>query len=663
MIPTNAGERILQLRKLIDEYRYNYHVLDKSIMSESAADSLKHELSILEVQHPELITSDSPTQRVAGQALDKFRKVRHSQRMTSLTDVFSEPEIQDWLNRIAKLGAHQPELFVDIKMDGLACALIYENGLLKQAVTRGDGIIGEDVTSNVRTIENVPLNIPEQKHIEIRGEIVIFKADFAKLNAQQREQGKPEFANPRNLAAGSIRQLDPAIAASRPLKFIGYDCLDNTLETNRNAYAFMQQLGIRTSTQQTVFRHLKDLVKFLDQLETSRHKLPFNTDGAVIKVNDRKIFKSLGIVGKTPRGAVAFKYPAEEATTIVKDIVISLGRTGAATPIAVLQPVKIAGSTVKASSLHNADEIARLDVRIGDTVIIYKAGDIIPQIERVLTDLRPAGTKPFDFQATLKQQYPELQFERSATDVVYRVKGAQPTEILKRAIEYYASKPALDIAGLGEKNVSALVDAGLVKDLADLYRLSAGQTSKLDRFASVSAQKLISAIADAKAPPLDRFITALGVRHVGAQTAIDLANHFQSLDKLSTATTEELLSIDGIGAIVADSIVAYFADTDNTRQLEELHSLGVQPVFTATSAGQLTGQSFVVTGTLDSMSREEATKKIRALGGDFHTSVVKNTTYLVAGHNTGQAKLKKAAQLGVKVIAESEFLKLITPML
>jgi len=663
MIPTNAGERILQLRKLIDEYRYNYHVLDKSIMSESAADSLKHELSILEAQHPELITPDSPTQRVAGQALDKFRKVRHSQRMTSLADVFSESEIQDWLNRIAKLGTHQPELFVDIKMDGLACALIYENGLLKQAVTRGDGIIGEDVTMNVRTIENVPLNIPEQKRIEIRGEIVIFKADFAKLNAQQREQGKPEFANPRNLAAGSIRQLDPAVAASRPLKFIGYDCLDNTLKTNRDTYAFMQQLGIRTSTQQTVFKHLKDLTKFLDQLETSRHKLPFNTDGAVIKVNDRKTFQSLGIVGKTPRGAVAFKYPAEQATTIVKDIVISLGRTGAATPIAVLQPVKIAGSTVKASSLHNADEIARLDVRIGDTVIIYKAGDIIPQIERVLTDLRPKGSEPFNFETTLKQQYPELQFERSAADVVYRVKGAQPTEMLKRAIEYYASKSALDIAGLGEKNVSALVDAGLVKDIADLYKLSAGQTSELDRFASVSAQKLISAIADAKTPPLSRFITALGIRHVGAQTAIDLANHFKSLDKLVTASAEELLGIDGIGAIVADSIVAYFADTDNVRQLEELHALGVRPVFTTTSAGKLTGQSLVVTGTLDSMSREEAAKKIRALGGDFHTSVVKNTTYLVAGHNTGQSKLQKATQLGTKVITESEFLKLITPVL
>jgi len=659
MIPAKVAERAAQLRQLIDDYRYRYHVLDQSIMSEAAADSLKHELSELESQYPELITPDSPTQRVAGQALDKFTKVRHSERMISLADVFSESEIQDWLTRIDKLGAHHPELFVDIKMDGLACALIYENGLLQTAVTRGDGIVGEDVTMNVRTIENVPLRIPDLRHIEIRGEIVIFKDDFTALNAQQKEQGKPEFANPRNLAAGSIRQLDPRIAASRPLQFIGYDVVGDLISTNQNAYAFLEQLGVRTSGQYAIFHELKDVVDFLNKLETTRHNLPFNTDGAVIKVNDRALFRSLGIVGKTPRGAIAFKYPAEEATTLVKDIIISLGRTGAATPIAVLEPVRIAGSTVQAASLHNADEIARLDVRIGDTVIIYKAGDIIPQIKRVLTDLRPKNSQAFDFAAALRIQYPEFQFERTDGDVVYRIKGAKPAEILKRAIEYYASKSAIDIDGLGEKNVAALVDAGLVKDIADLYSLSAGQVSALDRFAEVSANKLVSAIQSSKHPPLARFITALGIRHVGAQTAVDLANHFRSLEKLAAADANALLDIDGIGTIVADSIVAYFADEENLNLLAKLHQLGVQPVHAEISGGKLSGVSFVVTGTLDSMSREQAAEKIRAAGGDFHTSVVKNTTYLVAGHNTGQAKLKKAEQLGTKILTEAEFLKLL----
>ncbi|MCL1839581.1 NAD-dependent DNA ligase LigA [Candidatus Saccharibacteria bacterium] len=659
MIPTKVEERVAKLRQLIDEYRYNYHVLDKSIMSEAAADSLKHELSVLESQYPQLITPDSPTQRIAGQALDKFTKVHHSERMTSLADVFSEAEIQDWLDRIAKLGVEHPELFVDIKMDGLACALIYEDGLLKTAVTRGDGIIGEDVTMNVRTIENVPLGISERARTEIRGEIVIFKADFAKLNAEQKEQGKPEFANPRNLAAGSIRQLDPRIAASRPLKFIGYDIISDTIPTNQKVYELLERLGVRTSGQQTVFQNLSDVMKFLNRLESDRHELPFNTDGAVVKVNDRQAFKSLGIVGKTPRGAVAFKYPAEEATTIIEDIVISLGRTGAATPIAVLEPVRVAGSTVKAASLHNADEIARLDVRIGDTVIIYKAGDIIPQVEKVLTDLRPKNSKPFDYELALQQQYPELQFERTGTDVVYRVKGATSDQILKRAIEYYASKSALDIEGLGEKNVAALVDAGLVNDISDLYRLSAGQISELDRFAEVSAHKLVTAIQDSKRPPLARFITALGIRHVGAQTAIDLANYFKSLDRLAASDPNELLNIDGIGSIVADSIVAYFADEDNAKLLKKLYNLGLHPTYTESSSGKLSGISFVVTGTLDSMSREQAAEQIRNLGGEFHTSVVKNTTYLVAGHNTGQSKLSKAQKLGTKIINEFEFLKIL----
>lgn len=658
-IPAGVIERVKKLRSLINDYRYHYHVLDESTMSEAAADSLKHELSQLEEKYPELITPDSPTQRVAGQALEKFQKVAHSERMISLADVFSEDEVRDWLERIAKLGTIDPELFVDIKMDGLACALIYEDGLLKRAVTRGDGRVGEDVTMNVRTIENVPLSITQKEHTEVRGEIVIFKRDFDELNAKQRAAGKPEFANPRNLAAGSIRQLDPKVAASRPLKFMAYDMVAPELDTNSNVYEKLRELGFRISGQQRICHDLRGAMQFINELNETRQDLPFGTDGAVIKVNDRKTYRALGIVGKTPRAAVAFKYPAEEATTIVTDIVISIGRTGAATPVAVFDPVQVAGSTVRHASLHNADEIARLDVRIGDTVVIYKAGDIIPQVNRVLTELRPEETEPYDYRKALREQYPELEFERPAGEVVYRVKGSNADEMLKRAIEYYASKPALNIEGLGEKNVEALVDAGLVSSIADLYTLTAGQVQELDRFAEISAHKLVDNIQASKHPPLARFITAIGIRHIGSQTAIDLAAHFKNFNALREATEAELLELPGIGKIVAESVLAFFSDEDNLKLLDDLSICGVEPVYLDTSNGRLNGMSFVVTGTLDSMGRDVAAEKIRALGGEFHSSVVKNTKYLVAGHNTGKSKLAKAAEYGTEVIDEQRFLELL----
>ncbi len=658
-VPNEVIERVQKLRGLINDYRYHYHVLDESIMSEAAADSLKHELSQLEEKYPSLITPDSPTQRVAGRALDKFQKVAHVERMISLADVFSEDEMRDWLDRIAKLGAVNPELFVDIKMDGLACALIYEEGLLKQAITRGDGRVGEDVTMNVRTIENVPLSIAQEGHVEVRGEIVIFKKDFENLNAKQRAAGKPEFANPRNLAAGSIRQLDPKVAASRPLKFMAYDMVSPDLDTNSHAYEKMKELGFRISGQQKIYHDLRGAMQFIYELNKIRQNLPFNTDGAVIKVNDRKVYRALGIVGKTPRAAVAFKYPAEEATTIIRDIVISIGRTGAATPVAVFDPVQVAGTTVRHASLHNADEIARLDVRIGDTVVIYKAGDIIPQVNRVLIELRPEESKPYNYEEALREQYPELEFERSTGEVVYRVKGSNADEMLKRSIEYYASKSALNIEGLGEKNVEALVDAGLVGSIADLYSLTSGQIQELDRFAEISAHKLVDNIQASKTPPLARFITAIGIRHIGSQTAIDLAAHFKSFDALRDATEAELLELPGIGKIVAESILAFFSDEDNLKMLDDLSALGVTPIYEDTSGGRLSGLSFVVTGTLDSMGRDTAAEKIRALGGEFHSSVVKSTKYLVAGHNTGKSKLDKAAKYGTEVIDEQRFLELL----
>lgn len=659
MNKAEAEQRVLKLRELINDYRYHYHVLDESIMSEAAADSLKHELSTLEKQYPELITPDSPTQRVAGKPLDKFEKVTHKDRMISLADVFSPDEVREWVASNEKLVGKIVQYFTDIKMDGLACALHYEDGLLQRAVTRGDGMVGEDVTMNVRTIENVPLKIDEPGHVEVRGEIVIFKKDFELLNQKQAKSGEKPFANPRNLAAGSIRQLDPSIAASRKLRFMAYDLVQPNLPKHSDAYVKLRELGFRTSGEDRVFDCIDDVLQEITRLEGYRQGLPFNTDGMVIKINDRAVYQKLGIVGKTPRGAVAFKFPAEEATTKVRDIVISIGRTGAATPVAILDPVQVAGSTVRHASLHNADEIARLDVRIGDTVIIYKAGDIIPQIKEVLLSLRPENSAPFDYLVALKTQYPDLEFERPEGEVVYRVKGENSDLILKRAIEYYASKPALGIEGLGEKNVAALVDSGLVKSLPDLYRLKSNRVAQLERFGALSAQNLVQSIQDSKHPTLTKFITALGIRHVGAQTAATLASNFSTIDQLADATEEQLLKLPDIGQTVAEAILAYFADEDNLEMLAELKSLGVEPEFINQSSLPLVGKSYIITGTLDSMGREVAEDKLRALGATVTGSVTKTTTALIAGAKPGKGKTDKAAKLGIPMIDESELLWLI----
>lgn len=722
-----AKLRIAKLRDLINDYRYHYHVLDESTMSEAAADSLKHELSELEKQYPELITPDSPTQRVAGKPLDKFEKITHQSRMISLADVFSEDEVRGWVQSIEKLipGGQVTEYFADIKMDGLACSLHYDGGLLSLAVTRGDGLVGENVTMNVRTIENVPLSISEQGHVEVRGEIVIFKADFDALNEKQQKAGYKPYANPRNLAAGSIRQLDPKVAASRKLKFMAYDLVEPDLETHSAAYQKLRELGFRTSGEEKVFTRLERTEKEaqaknaqntaeeakntlslhystdseksqektvqkpaksapenkktpvcesknqptnpsesvfgeISYLENYRSSLPFNTDGMVIKVNDRRVYQKLGIVGKTPRGAVAFKFPAEEKTARVKDIVISIGRTGAATPIAIFDPVNIAGSTVRHASLHNADEIARLDVRVGDTVIVYKAGDIIPQIKRVLTELRTGKEVSFDYVGALKNQYPELTFERPDGEAVYRVKGENADLVLKRGIEYYASKPALNIEGLGEKNVEALVDSGLVKGLPDLYRLKQSHLQKLERFGYLSAKKLVEAIQNTKRPELSKFLTALGIRHVGTQTAVTLADGFASLDHLEQATEEELMALPDIGKVVAESILAWFADEDNTKMLAEMRELGVKPVHVDKTTLPLFGKSYIVSGTLDSMGREEAEDKLRALGATVTKGVTKTTTALILGAKPGKSKTDKAAKLGIPTLNEAEFLQLIS---
>ncbi len=662
--------RLNEIKKLLSKYSYEYYALDQPSVSDAVYDSLMSELKQIEAAHPAWITPDSPTQRVGNKLSDGFAKVRHPRRMVSLNDVFDKDDVVAWVNRIDKLlPAENHEFFADIKMDGLACALIYIDGIFTQAVTRGDSFVGEDVTNNVRTIKNVPLRLHETKgyeiflrgRTEIRGEIIMLKKDFTALNERQRAAGKPEFANPRNLAAGTIRQLDPKLVAERPLRFRGYDIIRDDADdvpTNSFAYQALTALGITRNKQASVFTDIAGVMNFVNEWDEKRQKLPFNTDGLVIKINDRIRFDELGLVGKNPRGAVAYKYAAEQATTIVRDIVISIGRTGAATPVAVFDPVVVAGTTVQHASLHNADEIARLDVRRGDTVVVFKAGDIIPQIEAVLVELRPKDTRPIDYPAELARQYPELKFVRPEGEAVYRVKGLSGPLILKRALKHFASKGALDIDTLGEKNVEALVDAELVRDLADIYTLAKEQLLTLERFADISAQKLIDAIAAKKQPPLERFVYGLGIRHVGAQTAIDLVNHFESLDKLAQAGIDELQSVDGVGVVVAESIMAWFADEDNAALLEKFTLLGVTPIYKA-KRGELAGKSFVITGTLQSMSRDQAAEKIRALGGTFQTSVGKDTTYLVAGGKVGASKLARAEKYGTKVIDEPTFLSIV----
>lgn len=667
----SALGRAAELRALLQRYSYEYHVADAPSVDDAIYDSLMAELKDIEAAFPDAVTPDSPTQRVGGVQLGGFEKVAHQTRMLSLNDVFSIEEVEAWAARIQKLlGVGSLEYFADIKMDGLACSLVYEDGLLVRAVTRGDSFIGEDVTANVRTIKNVPLRLHESPETapflvgrtEIRGEIVILKDDFAALNAQQRAEQKPEYANPRNLAAGTIRQLDTRIVAARPLTFIAYDMLReeaNLLPTVDDVYRTLTALGVRRNQEAARLQSIAEVRQFIETWAERRKQLQFATDGLVVKVNNREWFTQLGIVGKQPRAAIAFKYAAEQATTVVQDIVISLGRTGAATPVAVFAPVQVAGTTVQHASLHNADEIARKDIRVGDTVVIYKAGDIIPQVDRVLTELRPPTATPFDFEAALAAQYPELRFERQGDDVVYRAVEGSRDALLQHALEFYASRQALDIDTLGEKNVAALLQAGLVKDIADIYTLTVAQLSGLERFGPVSAQNLVSAIAASTRPPLHRFLLGLGIRHVGAQTARDLAAHFGSLEALAEATLDELLAVPGIGKVVAESILGWFIDEDNQALLQKLASLGVEPVVEVRTGGALTGISFAITGTLSAFSRDEAAERIRAHGGEFDSTVGKTTTYLVAGGKIGASKRQKAEAYGTQIIDEAQFLALL----
>ena len=679
MTEADARRRIEELRRQLNKYSYEYYVLDEPSVDDAIYDSLYGELKQLERDYPNLITPDSPTQRIAARPLDKFEKFTHTRRMISIIDTFSDEEAYEWMNRAKSyaeknLGSSavqklsETKYWLDDKMDGLACSLHYLDGVLVRAVTRGDGLVGEVVTSNVRTIGTVPLRLNDDEvfsrgETEVRGEIIMLTADFEELNRQLIEAGDKPFANPRNLAAGTIRQLDPRVAASRKLEFHAYDLLrddPSEVSTNEFAYQKLANLGFKVNPQAHLESTFADAIDYAHRFRTEiQPTLPFNTDGLVIKVNDRELYDQLGIVGKYPRGVIAYKYPAETATTKVRDIVLSIGRTGAVTPVAVFEPVQLAGTTVQHATLHNADEIERLDVRIGDTVVIYKAGEIIPQVESVITDLRPADASPFNFEQAMHEQYPELQFERPDGEAVWRVKNlGDATEVLVQAVKHFASRQALEIDGLGERNVELLVKHGLISDVADLYTLRITDIAKIERFGELSATNLVQAIKSRMTPPLDRFIYALGIRHVGAKTATDIAKHFGTMDKFVNATVDQLESISGVGKIVAESIMGWLSDEDNIRLLEKFANLGVAPQ-PIQVGGKLDGLSFVITGTLTTMSRDEAMSQIKSLGGNFQTSVGKTTDYLVMGEKAGNSKRIKAEQLGTKVINESELLKLL----
>jgi DNA ligase (NAD+) len=588
----------------------------------------------------------------------------------SLNDVFDEAELEAWIKRTAKLlNSDKFDFFIDLKMDGLACALVYQNGVLIQGITRGDGFVGEDVTANVRTIESIPLRLRSTSgsekftkgRTEVRGEIVMYKQDFDNLNAERQKKDQPKFANPRNLAAGTIRQLDPKLVAARPLQFHAYDILrqdSKDIATNDFAYKTIRELGLIANSQAKIVNSAKQIMDFAGVWEEKRKDLPFNTDGLVIKINNRQLFSRLGVVGKAPRGAVAFKYPAEQSTTKVKDIFISIGRTGSATPVAMLEPVVVAGSTVQMATLHNEGEIIRKDIRVGDTVIIQKAGDIIPEVVEPLIKLRDGSEKKFVMPKACPDCGTTLA-KAKASDAVWRCPNNSCPSRAWKQIQHFASKAALDVDGLGEKNVIALLQAGLIKDQADIYTVQESDLLKLERFAEISASKLVAAIASKKNPSLSRFIYGLGIRHVGTQTAIDLSEHFKTLDVIAGSTIDELSEVEGIGEVVAEAVVEWFAEPRNKKLLDKFQKYGVNPQVAHEISGPLTGKSFVITGNLDSMSRDEAAERIRALGGTFQSSVGKETSYLVVGNNVGASKLAKAEKLGTNQISEDDLVKLI----
>jgi len=668
MTKQEAKERIEKLKKEIEHHRYQYHVLDRQEISDAALDSLKHELAEWEQQFPEFITPDSPTERVGGKPLPAFKKVKHVVPQWSFNDAFSEEEVRAWDERVRsglkKAGfLDAPHYVCELKIDGLHVVCTYENGALTVAATRGDGTVGEDVTHSVLTVESVPFHLREKVDVIVEGEIWMGKKMFDVLNRERKKKELPEFANPRNAAAGAIRQLDPKIAAERKLDIIFYEISkdDGRVKSQADELERLRVLGFKTEKNWKRVNAIDEVIAFWKQWEKKRDLLPFWLDGIVVKVDERRAQELLGYTGKAPRFTLAIKFATEQATSIVRAVNWQVGRTGALTPVAVMDPVNLVGTTVTHATLHNIDEIQRLDVRIGDTVVVEKAGDIIPKVLEVLPRLRPKDARPIA--APRKCPVcgsPVLRREGEVAITCTRKNCGAKRE---RQIQHFVSKGAFDIVGLGKKIVARFLQLGLINSPADIFKLTPDDLRELEGFGEVSAQKLVNAIAAKRKITFPRFINALGIRHVGEETAQVLARVLYTQEKLQKATREDLENIDGVGPEMAESIREFFNDDANQKLFADLESVGAKPMrFSglggAQSGGKLADKTAVVTGTLESFSREEAKEAIRHAGGKVAGSVSKNTDFVVAGVNPG-SKYDDAKKLGVNIIDEKEFLKLI----
>ena len=669
-IPKEDRERYEKLSAAIDHYRRQFHVYDIEEITESARDSLMHELTELEAKYPSLVTQESPSQRVAGKPLPQFEKVRHEVPQWSFNDAFSPDDLRAFDERVKRFlkDAYpdvRPHYVCELKIDGLKIVFTYEKGMLKTAATRGDGTLGEDVTQNIRTIESVPLRLSRPIDIIVEGEVWMSSKNLERLNKERTKNGEPLFANPRNVAAGSIRQLDPKIAAARKLDVFIYDVAKTSEQfppTQLEELEYLRALGFKVNPHHELVDSIEGAIAFWESWKKKGRHQEYWIDGIVVKINERTYEEVLSYTGKAPRFAIAFKFPAEEVTTILEDIAFQVGRTGVVTPVAHLKPVQVAGSTVSRATLHNEDEIKRLDVCFGDTVVLRKAGDVIPEIVSVVRELRPKGSKPFTWPTRVNACGGDGRIERVPGAAAWRCVDRSSISRFKRAFAYFISKKALDVDGVGEKVAELLIDEGLVQSLDDLFTLEEGDFLALPGFAEISAKNAHDAIrAASKNVPLARLITGLSIDHVGEETARDLAGHFGTIQKLRSATLDELQSIDGVGGVVAESLVQWFADEKNTAMLDRLltHLTILKPEKISTRAALvLTGKTLVFTGALETMSREDAEEKVRALGGKTAGSVSKKTSYVVAGSDAG-SKLDKARSLGVTIISEQDLLKLL----
>jgi len=657
--PTSASERAQALRAELEHHSRQYHVLDAPEITDAEYDRLFRELVDLEAAYPELQTPDSPTQRVGGEPAANFTKVRHRRPMLSLNNAFGPDEVREFGVRVERAIGTVGGYVCELKIDGLAMSLLYTDGRFVRAATRGNGVEGEDVTANVRTIRSVPMTLapvdgglPDE--LEVRGEVYLPKAAFAATNARLEEAGKAVYANPRNAAAGAVRQLDPTVTAARGLQTFMYQ-IDPSGAARSQAEVLdtLERLGFRVNPHRRLAASIDDVLAFLDEWSERRHQLDYDTDGVVIKVASLDEQAELGTISRAPRWAIAYKFPPEERETQVLDIHVQVGRTGAVTPVAVLEPTQLAGSTVRRCTLHNEDEVARKDVRIGDTVILHKAGDVIPEIVRVVLDKRP----PTATQWQMPEHCPacESLLVREEGEVVRRCLNPLCPAQRRELLLHFAARSAMYIEGLGPAIIDQLIDLGYVSEPADLFRVTPEQLLTLDGFAERSAAKLVEAIAARRHVPLARFVNALGIRHVGEHTAEALATHFGSIDALAAASEEDLLAVEGIGSVVATHVAAWFASAEGRAVLEHLRAAGVDPERAAGGGGPWSGQTWVLTGSLDAMSRPDAEARIRALGGNPSSSVSRKTHTVVTGAAPG-SKLEKAQRLGVRVLDEAQFL-------